>query len=198
MAGTLARLIRGAADARTGAEECCDLCGAVVAEDHRHLLDTGTDGGAELMCACRACSLLFADDAAGGGHYRLVPSRRLRLSPVDTAALGAPVGLAFFVVRQDGTPTGHWPSPAGATRWEADPGAWRRLVDGCPPLATLQPGVEALLVHTARGAEHHWIVPVDDCFRLVAVVRREWRGLSGGDRVWGAVDDFFAQLAQRP
>nr|BFD80964.1 DUF5947 family protein [Streptomyces sp. Xyl84] len=198
MTGALARLIRGAADARAGTAERCDLCGEQVPGDHRHLLDTGGGDGEDLLCACRACSLLFVDDGAAGGRYRPVPTRRLRLPPVDTAALGAPVGLAFFVTGRDGTPAGHWPSPAGATRWEADPGAWRRLTEDCPVLATLEPGVEALLVHTARGARHHWIVPVDDCFRLVAVVRREWRGLSGGDRVWGAVDDFFAQLTERP
>jgi hypothetical protein len=94
--------------------------------------------------------------------------------------------------------TAHYPSPAGAARWEADPEAWRDVVAQCPPLATLEPDVEALLVNTARSAEEHWIVPIDDCFRMVALVRREWRGLSGGSRVWPAVDQFFAELTEQP
>jgi hypothetical protein len=54
--------------------------------------------------------------------------------------------------------------------------------------------VEALLINTARGAREHWIVPIDSCYRLVAVVRREWSGLSGGGTVWPAVEAFFAAL----
>jgi hypothetical protein len=56
--------------------------------------------------------------------------------------------------------------------------------------------VEALLVNTARGAAECWIVPIDDCYRLVALLRREWRGLSGGSRVWEEVRTFFAGLRE--
>ncbi|GHD93452.1 DUF5947 family protein [Streptomyces naganishii] len=192
--GALARVVRGVAELRTRAGERCDLCGEEVPPDHRHLLDTGST---ELMCACRACSVLFVEEAASEGRYRLVPERRVRLPKLDTTALGVPVGLAFFVTHRDGTVTAHYPSPAGATRWEADAEAWRELAAGCPPLATLEPDVEALLVNTARGQEHHWIAPVDDCFRMVAVVRTHWRGLSGGGRVWPAIEEFFAELTER-
>ncbi|GAA3785070.1 DUF5947 family protein [Streptomyces chiangmaiensis] len=192
--GALARVIRSAAERRTDAERC-DLCGADIPSEHRHLLGTS---GEEVLCACRPCSLLFAEAGASEGRYRLVPRRRVRLPPVGTRALGVPVGLAFFVRRADGTVTAHYPSPAGATRWEADPVAWRDVVADCPPLATLEPDMEALLVNTARSAQEHWITPIDDCFRVVAAVRREWRGLSGGSRVWPAVDQFFAELTEQP
>ena len=33
-----------------------------------------------MMCACTACRILFDRSAAGGGHYRLIPDRRLRLT----------------------------------------------------------------------------------------------------------------------
>lgn len=193
--GTLARIIRSSADRRVGdAEERCDLCGTPVAANHRHLYDAGRE---ETLCACRACSVLFVADGAGDDHYRLIPERRLRLPAVDTGPLGVPVGLAFFVPRTNGTVSAHYPSPAGATRWEVDTEAWREAVARCPELAGVAPEVEALLVNTARSLRHHWIVPVDDCFRLVALVRREWRGMSGGGRVWPAVDQFFAELTER-
>ena len=192
--GALARVIRGATEGRTGTEEQCELCAAPLQDDHRHLLETGGD---ELLCACRPCSLLFVKDAASEGRYRLVPQRRVKLRPVDTTTLGVPVGLVFFVPRADGRVTAQGPSPAGAMRWEVDAAAWRRLAAQHPELASLEPEVEALLINTAHGLDHHWIVPVDDCFRMVAVVRREWRGLSGGGRVWPAVQDFFAGLTER-
>ncbi|MEU0333951.1 DUF5947 family protein [Streptomyces sp. NPDC006193] len=193
--GALARVIRSAADRAARAEaEVCELCAARVDDGHAHLYDTGA---AEVRCVCGPCSVLFADDAAGGGRYRLVPRRRLRLPPVDTAVLGVPVGLVFFVPRSDGTVTAQGPSPAGAMRWEVDAAAWQRLAAEVPQLAAMAPDVEALLVNTVRGLDEHWIVPVDDCYRMTALVRREWRGLSGGGRVWPAVEQFFGELTER-
>ncbi|MFK4144610.1 DUF5947 family protein [Streptomyces sp. NPDC004065] len=193
--GALARIIRSSAGrTATARAEVCELCAAPLPEDHPHLYDTGR---AQVRCACRPCSLLFDGNGAGGGRLRLVPRRRVRLPRVDTAALGVPVGLVFFVPHDDGTVTAQGPSPAGAMRWEVDAAAWRRAAEDCPHLASVRPEVEALLVNTVRGLDHHWIVPVDDCLRMVAVVRREWRGLSGGGRVWPAVEQFFSELTER-
>jgi len=138
--------------------------------------------------------VLFQRDAAGGRHYRLVPDRRMRLPAFRTAKLGVPVGLAFFVGQSDGTVVAHYPSPMGATKWDVDPAAWQEVVRQCPYLRDLTPGVEAVLVNTARGSHEHWIVPIDDCYRLVAVIRQEWRGLSGGGTVWPAIENFFTEL----
>ncbi len=190
-ASALERIIRRGSSRRLGSGPRCELCNALVAAGHRHLLDTEA---AAVLCACQACSLLFSRYAASAGHYRLVPQRRTRLAAVPTKDLGVPVGLAFFVMRGDGTVIAHYPSPAGATQWEVYPQAWAQVVNHCPALGTLAPDVEALLVNTARGAQHHWLVPIDDCLRLVAVVRQTWKGLSGGNQVWPAVERFFAEL----
>lgn len=194
-AGALQRAIRRGSSGRDGAGERCDMCRAPIPGRHRHVLDEQRD---ELMCACQACTLLFDRDAAGRGHYRLVPDRRMRLPELTPRELGVPVGLAFFVPRADGSVVAHYPSPIGATEWDVEPEAWRGATERCPPLRDLEPGVQALLVNTARGAAEHWIVPIDDCYRLVALVRREWTGLSGGSTVWPAIDRFFAALDHRP
>lgn len=193
-AGALERVIRRGVTHRSEATERCDLCRAPVPGDHAHLLDL--DSG-DLVCACRPCGLLFDRDAAGSGRYRQVPRRRKRIAPVRTDALGVPVGLAFFVVRSDGTVLAHYPSPAGPTQWEVDPEPWQRVLEASPALRDLAPDVEALMINTARGRQDYWLVPIDDCFRLVAVVRRSWKGLSGGSEVWPAIDRFFDALDQR-
>jgi hypothetical protein len=187
MTGALGRAIRRAGSPPAPVGERCDLCAVELPDPHRHLLDTDRR---ETRCVCQACSLLFSRDAASDGHYRLVPRRRLRLPAVPTEDLGVPVGLAFFVPRTDGTVDAHYPSPAGATRWEVDQAAWREVVARCPPLAEMAPEVDALLVNIARGHS-------DDCFALVTLVRREWRGLSGGTRVWPEIDRFFAALTEQ-
>ncbi|WP_175437816.1 DUF5947 family protein [Streptomyces sp. WMMB 322] len=187
------------ASAAAGAERC-DLCAEQVPESHRHLLDVQESS---VLCACGPCALLFGQSTAGGRHYKLLPDRRARLDGfrIDAmlwARLRVPVGLAFFV--RDGA-SGEvgvgYPSPLGVTRSAVEPEVWEELTRGYPELAELADDVEALLVHRSDGADEHWIVPLDDCYRLAAVVRTHWRGLSGGPEVREHLDAFFAGLAGR-
>jgi uncharacterized protein DUF5947 len=189
----LQRVIARGATRRPPTGAACELCGRPTGDAHRHLLDTSRD---DLLCACRACTVLFGRDQASGGRFRLLPDRRVRVPGLAPAALGVPVGLAFFVRHADGSVSAHYPSPAGATRWLVDPRTWATVASGRPELATLAADVEALLVNTARGHSDAWLVPIDDCRRLVAVVRRHWKGLSGGDRVWPEIERFFGDLSE--
>jgi Family of unknown function (DUF5947) len=192
MTDPLARVIRRARRGPVG--ERCDLCALELPERHRHLLDTERG---EIHCVCQACSMLFNREAASDRHYRLVPRRRIRLPELPTEGLGVPVGLAFFVRHDGETVDAHYPSPVGLTRWEVDAEAWREVVAHGPPLAGMAPEVEALLVNTTRGGGEYWLTPIDDCFALGALVRREWRGLSGGTRVWQEIQRFFAELSEQ-
>ena len=201
-ASALQRMARRAAREREEALERCDLCGAPIAAEHRHLLDVSAR---ELMCSCRACALLFDQAAAGAGgrHYRLVPERRLRIDDLDLddvtwAELRLPVDMAFFF---RSTPAGRvlafYPGPMGATESLLGLEAWAALEAANPVLATLEPDVEALLVNRARGARGHWIVPIDDCYSLVGLIRTRWRGFTGGREVWEEIGRFFDGLERR-
>lgn len=194
MNSALERVIRTAGTRRAEALEHCDVCSEPLWEEHRHLLNTETG---ELMCSCRACSLLFDREAASNGHYRRIPDRRKRLSPVPTDKLGVPVGLAFFVMRPDGAALAHYPSPAGPTQWDVDDEAWQEVLQHSNELREMRPDVEALLVNVVRDKEQYWIVPIDDCYRLVGLVRQHWKGLSGGSTVWPEIERFFEELAEQ-
>jgi hypothetical protein len=61
----------------------------------------------------------------------------------------------------------------------------------------LEPDVEALLVNRARSARQHFLVPIEDCFRLAGLIRTRWRGLSGGKEVWEEIEGFYEALAGR-
>jgi Family of unknown function (DUF5947) len=193
----LERALRRASESRREPEQRCDLCSVAIPQDHRHVLDLQARG---VLCACVACSLLFEREGAGLGRYRLVPNRRLRLEADPLfGALDVPVGLAFFVKSSaEGRVVAHYPSPMGATRWDLDVRVWDALEARHPEVRQMAPDVEALLVNTARGADERWLVPIDDCYRLVALIRREWRGLSGGGTVWPEIERFFAELAGTP
>jgi hypothetical protein len=62
--------------------------------------------------------------------------------------------------------------------------------------------VEALLVnrvgHT-RGfsAPEYYVLPIDECYKLVGLIRGNWRGLSGGTEVWQKIGQFFDSLKRR-
>lgn len=179
----------------------CELCGEALPDEHRHVLEVAADA---VLCACRACSILFDADAAGGERFRLVPDRRreltdLRFEEADWAALGVPVGLAFFFHSSaEGEVVARYPSPAGPVQSTVDTGAWHRLVGANPELGDLTPDVEALLVHHLRDEREHWVVPIDDCYRLVGLFRTHWKGFHGGDEIWPAVRSFFEGLRPRP
>lgn len=196
----LSRLATRSAEPVPETDERCELCGAPLPADHRHVLDLSSR---ELACACRACSLLMDGPAAGGGHFRLIPDRRLRLesfalSDLEWEELRIPVEMAFFFHSSaQQRVVAFYPSPMGATESRLELPAWQAIEAANPVLATMAPDVESLLVNRARGQRSHWLVPVEDPYRLVALIRTRWRGFTGGQEVWAAIDDFFGQLARR-
>jgi hypothetical protein len=180
--------------------ERCELCGDPIPEGHRHMLDLQTR---ELMCACQACRILFDSGAAGGGHYRLVPERRLRIADfsmddVMWEELRIPVDMAFLFFRSDAEKVvAYYPSPAGPTESLLELDAWEGLEAANPVLRELEPDVEALLVNRSRGARQYFLVPVEDCYALVGLIRSRWRGLTGGREVWEEIEAFFERLSTR-
>jgi hypothetical protein len=177
--------------------EQCELCGRPLAAEHRHVLDLENRN---LLCACRACALLFDRRAAGGGHWRLVPERRLRLDDFQMPddqwdRLQIPVDMAFFFHNTGvGRVMAYYPSPMGPTESQLELEAWNELEAANEILGSLEPDVEALLVNRARGERRTWLVPIEDCSALVAVIRTYWRGFSGGGEVWEQLARFYSEL----
>ena len=60
-------------------------------------------------------------------------------------------------------------------------------------LRDLEPDVEALLVNRVGGARDYFRVGIDECYKLVGVIRTKWRGLSGGQDVWDEIGRLFAE-----
>jgi hypothetical protein len=185
---------------RRTVEEQCELCAEQIAPEHRHLLDLRDR---RLLCACRACSILFDRSGAGGGHYRLVPDRAIllegfELDDVTWQRLEIPVDMAFFFhSTAAGRAVAFYPSPLGATESLLELEAWDDLVTANPVLAELEPDVESLFVNRARGKREYWILPVDRCYELVGLVRTHWRGFGGGDELWAKLDEFFDERRRR-
>jgi Family of unknown function (DUF5947) len=66
----------------------------------------------------------------------------------------------------------------------------------------MEADVEALLVNRvghARGftAPEYYLLPIDECYKLVGLIRANWRGLSGGTEVWQEIARFFDEMKNR-
>jgi hypothetical protein len=62
--------------------------------------------------------------------------------------------------------------------------------------------VEGLLVNRlgySRGysATEYYLLPIDECYKLVGLIRLHWKGLSGGTEVWKELGEFFSSVKAR-
>jgi hypothetical protein len=179
------------------AVETCELCSAELGAGHPHLVEPAHR---KLVCACDACAILFSQQ--GASKYRRVP-RRIRLLPDfrmtdgQWDALAIPIGLAFFFHCSPlEKVAAFYPSPAGAIESLR---SWNDIVALNPVLNEIEPDVEALLVNRVgqshgRAAAAYYLAPIDACYRLVGVIRANWRGFSGGSETWDEIGRFFAGL----
>lgn len=198
---------------RPVAGEQCELCSRAVAPEHVHLIEPAAR---RLLCVCEACAILFP-----GGHarYKRVPReirylRDFRLSDAQWDSLLIPIEMAFFYVSSHANRiVAVYPSPAGPTESLLPLETWNEVAAENPVIATLAPDVEALVVNRAnRGnrlgigrregasdAEQpdYYILPIDQCYRLVGVIRQHWKGLSGGTEVWKELAVFFDEMKAR-
>ncbi len=159
----------------------CELCGAPISADHRHVLELATR---DVKCSCRPCGLLFER----AEKLKLIPTDVHRLDDVELAweELRLPVDIAFFF-RTGGTMKAYYPSPMGPTE----------SLLGAEVDIALEDDVEALLVNRVRGERRQWIVPIDVCYALVGLIRTHWHGFTGGADVWRELNAFWDGLDAR-
>lgn len=178
--------------------ESCELCGTPLHPQHQHLIELKVR---RLVCSCDACAILFSGQA--NSRYRRVPRRienlpDFQVTDVQWENLHLPINLAFFYFSSPAKRVvAMFPSPAGATESLLTLDAWQDLANANPMLRDLEPDVEALLVNRVAQARDYCRVPIDECFKLVGLIRSHWRGLSGGPEVWGQLACFFEDLKKR-
>lgn len=183
--------------------EQCELCSVELVPEHQHLIDPAKR---KIICACDACSILFSGQ--GGTKYKRVPRRVLslnefRLTDAQWEALMIPINMAFFF--HSGSLekiVALYPSPAGATESLLSLSAWEDIEIDNPILKSMEADVEALLVSRVdhmhgQSTAQYFIAPIDECYKLVGLIRANWRGFSGGTEVWERIGQFFEQLKKR-
>ena len=181
---------------RPEAAEHCDLCGAIVAREHQHLIDPAAR---KLMCSCQACALLFS---SGDTRYTRVPQRgqvlqNFRMTDAQWDSLLIPIGLAFFLRSStEGRVLAMYPGAAGSAESLLPLDTWTDIAQENPVLDRMEPDVEALLVNRLNRPAEYYLTPVDKCYELVGLIRSNWHGLAGGSEVWRKIGDFFTELKE--
>jgi Family of unknown function (DUF5947) len=182
--------------------ERCELCSAEVGPGHPHLIEPASR---KLLCSCNACAILFS---GMGTKYKRIPRRVLSLADFclfdgQWEGLMIPINMAFFFhSTPDARVVAFYPSPAGPTESLLPLETWTDIENGNPVLKQMEADVEALLVNRvghARGfsAAEYYLLPIDECYKLVGLIRANWRGLAGGTEVWQEIGSFFQGLKQR-
>lgn len=182
--------------------ERCEMCSRELAVDHRHLIEPEKR---KLVCACDACALLFTTQ--DGTKLRRVPRRirflpNFRMTDLQWNSLMVPIEMAFFF---NSSPHARviafYPSPAGATESLLALETWNEVVTDNPLLNEMLPDLEALLVnrvgHSHGTPAKYYIVPIDECYKLVGLIRLHWHGLSGGTEMWRHITGYFSALKEK-
>jgi hypothetical protein len=194
--------LRQFARKRTAAERC-EMCSRELATEHEHLVEPASR---KLICSCDACAILF--DGQSGTKYKRVPRRVIflrdfQLTDGQWDGLMVPIEMAFFFKSSPhGKVIALYPSPAGATESLLSLETWRDIEQANLALSEMEADVTALLVNRvghARGSApaEYYLVPIDECYKLVGLIRSHWRGLSGGTEVWREIGTFFTALQKR-
>jgi hypothetical protein len=189
--------LRRFAERQRVVRERCELCSEELPEEHAHLVELKTR---QLVCACQACAILF--DHGEGNRFRRVPQRTIykhdvSLSDQEWMMLGVPIGLAFFVSSTAlGEVLAIYPSPGGPIEAPLAAGVWDELCASHAWLRRIESDTTALLINRIGERREHYIAPIDQCYKLVGLVRAHWRGFSGGDELWQQIDTYFQQLKQ--
>ncbi len=131
------------------------------------------------------------------GKYRRVSRRaqllaNFQMTDAQWDDLLIPINMAFFFNSSvEGRTIPLYPSPAGAVESLLPLDAWSEIVEENPVLSQLRPDIEALLVNRVGHAHdlseaEYYIAPIDECYRLVGLIRdqlegafRRLRGLGG-------------------
>jgi hypothetical protein len=194
--------LRQLARKRTATERC-EMCSRELPDEHEHLVEPAKR---RLICACGACAILFEGQA--GAKFKRVPRqvlflRDFHLTDAQWDGLMVPIEMVFFFHSSPhGKMIALYPSPAGPTESLLSLDTWSDIVQSNPVLNEMEADVTALLVNrvgqgrTSQPAEYY-LVPIDECYKLVGIIRAHWHGLSGGTEVWREINTFFGALKRR-
>ncbi len=185
------------------AVEHCELCSADLGYEHPHLVELASR---QILCACDACATLF--DGMEKSKYKRIPRSAqfladFKMSEEQWENLLIPINMAFFFHSSiERKMIVLYPSPAGGVESLLPLDAWSEIARSNPVLHRMRPDVEALLVNRVGHANgltnpEYYIAPIDQCYKLVGLIRMHWRGLSGGTEVWAEIGRFFTDLRSK-
>jgi hypothetical protein len=180
------------------ASESCDFCKAAISQSHQHVINVETR---VVECVCDPCAVLFPNHT--NAKHKRIPRTvhalpEFRMTEEQWEKLVIPIGIVFlYHSSRQRHVVGLYPSPAGAVESQLELGVWNEIERENPGLESLEPDVEGILIDRMRKPHEYLRIPIDECFRLVGMVRVEWRGFTGGSAVRKRISSFVDSLKER-
>jgi hypothetical protein len=180
----------------------CGFCSSHLQPDHGHLLDMA---GHRIVCVCKRCTRRGAEPKGGSvspPQFKRIRSTCLYVADFripDGATISSPAGIFFlFFSSSWNRVRAFYPGPAGALESKLGLVTFNKLKSSNPILAELllEPNTDvlALVVNRSRRPYEHYLVPIDECYRLVGLMRREWGAATDGRLLHESTNEFFRQL----
>ena len=135
-------------------------------------------------CARRGTRVVWLDDFELSDE--LWARSRSRSASPSSCATAPPAASSRSIRARPGRPSRSSTSDA----WEELGPPTRCSID-------LEPDAEALIVNRMAEPPQHAIAPIDECYRLVGLIKASWEGISGGAGPEEAIAAFFDELRAR-
>lgn len=190
------------------ASERCDFCASEIKGEHRHLIEPGSKS---VACACNICVLTSSSlrkiTSQGAFHYKIIPELYSVVSdfvmPEEVwASLSIPVDMAFFVYSSTKEDLEvFFPSPLGPIQSELSQHSKSLLKTMNPIIKVLSHednrDALALLVNRTETSSEYFLIPIDQCYKLIGLMRKNWRGFGGGKEMHVMIAQFFQELRSK-
>ena len=152
-----------------------------------------------ILCTCESCLALRGGDA----ELRPTGTRTVWLETSSSPTRSGPRSTSRSASRSSSTRAPRAASSPSTRARPARPSpssppeAWRDLRTANPVLMSLESDAEALIVNRIADPPQYAIAPIDECYRLVGLIKVELGrdlGRRGPER---AIAAFFAELRER-
>ena len=174
-------------------------CAAIgLAAEHSHLVEPASR---QLVCSCDACSILFSGQQSRAISTGSQRRRVLAGLPTDRCPMGRSTSTdqpGLFHDKHAGRPRARLLPESGRGHRIA-PGArgLARLGGGEPDPRPTRAGCRSTPGQSDEQGSRVLPRPIDECYKLVGLIRANWRGLSGGSGSLGGSGQFFTRLKKR-
>lgn len=156
-------------------QSSCPLCSADMELSSNHLFEVAIR---EVVTVCDDCALKY--ERLPGGPLKSIPRETRPLldfrMPHSISAIQFKGNVTFlFYSTATAKIMSICPTANGPVESTVSREIWKQLIEANPVLQEMRPDVEALLMTGNEDLREFFVAPIDVCYDLVKMFRKDWR-----------------------